>query len=362
MEYSLGKAGSLSTPLSFTSTQRTRMIEGARDEDIPVDRTLNHGYNPLLCLLTPNPPAWLDVPVRGTPARDEALTRWNSMVTQFVNGQFDGGDDVGAWHFLGRVSHLLQDMSSPLHAVAQPHNPCMFEDFWKHADSILRSDLSSIGGPLLSSSSLPSEGLAMLDSFSQQRLQYRYNNSSPYKYSDDVRGWIDVLAWITYFRSTFWGEIFFGESGSSGRATFSQTTSTSFSDESVTSKPNTLNIMFNNNVWWIAGWDDNYYSIADRLGYIFIFMSWTDIDDWSSCGRNWMNGQQDSSIRIPTSWSRNDEDRRGVRITGRFWFDTREIGKSTSGNYNRRCYPHKYPNGDSMSDERYCQELCMKNL
>ena len=81
-------------------------------------------------------------------------------------------------------------------------------------------------------------------------------------------------------------------------------------------------------------------------------MSWSDIDDWAACGPSsshggWAYGQQDSSTRVGGS----DDDSRGVRITGRFWFDTRELGKSTSGSYNRYCYPNYYPNGNSMTDQ-----------
>jgi hypothetical protein len=109
--------------------------------------------------------------------------------------------------------------------------------------------------------------------------------------------------------------------------------------------------MFDGHVQWVAGFTDNYYEVTDRSGHIFRFMSWTDIDDWAPCGPSsshggWAYGQQDSSIRVGGS----DDDDRGVKLTGRFWFDTRELGKDTSGSYNRDCYPNYYPDGTSMTD------------
>ena len=332
MEYAWSKAGSLETQLSFTATQQTRMRQGAVDEDID-PRWMGHAYNPLTGL------GFLG----GTTARDTSLTRWNSMSSAFSDGRFSGGDEDGAWHYLGRVSHLLQDMSSPLHALAWPHPPqsfaCQFEVFWGQNDSLLRSILSSIGGPLHSSDALPPEATGKLDAFTLERSQYRYNNSCPSKATDDVRGGLEVLAWTTYFRGTYWGEVTFGTSGSSGWATSSQTTGTTFTDGYVGAQANTLHTMFNGNVRWIAGWTDNYYEITDRVGHVFRWMSWSDYDDWSSCGKWWGEGYEESSKRIGGS-----DDDRGVRIAGRFWFDT------VSGNLGSGCYPNRYPNGDSMTD------------
>ena len=343
MDYAASKAGELATPLTFTGTQGSLLRQGAADEDNPITRSLDHAFNPLT-----------DGKFFGASmtARSAALERWNSMTAAFVSGNFNGGDDSGAWHFLGRTSHLLQDMTSPMHAFALWHTGitepvCQFETYWGKAenDTALRSMLASIGGPL-HSSVLDAKASEKLDTFTSQRLTYRFNNSCPNKSSDDVRGWLEVLAWTTYFRASFWGEVSFGSSGSSGAATTASTTSTTFSDATVGGKPNVLHTMFSGHAQWIAGFTDNYYEITDRNGSVFRWMSWTDIDDWSSCGRFWPDGQQDSSTRPAGS----DDDSRGARITGRFWFDTRELGKDSSGIYNRYCYPNCYPDGSAMTD------------
>ena len=353
MDYAATNAGSLSPPLPFTSMQSTRMREGAAEEDtggtIPYLRTLNHAYSPL------NDGAFGG----GTTARNEANTRWSSMVSAFVSGNLDGGDGAGAWHYLGRTSHLLQDMTSPMHVFAQGHmgiygfsEACRFEGYWEINDSSLRSILSSIGGPM-HSSTWDSRASEKLDTFTgSTRLTYRFNNSCPNRSNDDVRGWMEVLAWITYFRATFWGEVTMGSSTGNGAATTSSTTSTTFSDGTVSSQLNVLHTMFNGNVRWINAFlGDDYYEITDRNGYVFRFMSQSDIDDWAACGQapshgGWAYGEQDSSIRVGGS----DDDSDGVRVTGRFWFDTRELGKDTSGDYNRYCYPNYYPDGTSMTD------------
>ncbi len=341
MDYVAAKAGELATPLTFSSTQSTRLREGASDEDNPVTRSLNHAFNPLT-----------DGKFFGASqtARDAALERWNSMTAAFASGNLDGGDDAGAWHFLGRTSHLLQDMTSPLHAFALWHSGvtepvCQYEEYWGDNSASLSSILSAIGGPLLSST-LDAKAGEKFDAFTSQRLTYRFNNSCPNKNSDDVRGYLEVPAWITYLRATFWGEVAFGSSGSSGAATTASTTATTFSDGAVGSQSNVLHKMFNGHVQWIAGFLDNYYEITDRNGYVFRWMSWTDIDDWSSCGNFWGSGSQDGSTRPVGS----DDDDRGARITGRFWFDVRELGKDTSGSYNRYCYPNYYPDGTAMTD------------
>jgi len=345
MDSAGSKAGGLPTPLAFTSQQSTLLRQGAYDEDFGT-RSFNHGYNPLVDA---------GFPVATMTARTAAADRWSSMADAFVSGNLDGGDGSGAWHFLGRASHLLQDMTAPMHVFGVDHagllgDPyalpaCRFENFWQNSDLALRSILASIGSPL-DSSTLDAKASERLDAFTLQRLYYRFSNSCPNRNSDDVRGWLEVVAWISYFRASYWGEVMLGNSGSSGAATTASTTSTTFSDGTVSPKPNVLHTMFNGHVQWIAGFTDNYYEITDRNGFTFRWMSWSDIDDWSACGRSWGNGQQDSSLRA----SGSEDDSRGARITGRFWFDTRELGKSSSGSLNRYCFPNYYPDGTPMTD------------
>jgi len=356
-DYAAQKAASLATPVNFTTSQRALLQQGASDEDnlTPLPRPRDHGFNPI------TDSGFVGNGWFGTTARNAIVDRWNSMTSAFVNGNFDGGDNAGAWHFLGRASHLMQDMTSPLHSMAVWHdgiiNPvCQFEGYWGNNDASLRTALSNVGGPL-HSSTLDAKATERLDSFTTTRLQDRFNNSSPNKSSDDPRGWVETMVWATYFRATFWGQVTMGDSvflqNVNGPATSATTTSTTFSDGTVSSQMNVLESMFGNgNVRWINNYiGDDYYEITDRLGNVFRFMSFTDIDDWAACGEapshdGWAYGQRDASIRANGS----DDDSDNVRVTGRFWFDLRELGKSTSGTVNRYCYPRFYPNGDSMTE------------
>ncbi len=341
MDFAATNAGLLPTPLVFTSTQSTRMREGALDEDNGT-RSLNHAFNPMTDGAFP----------LGTTARDTALVRWNSVASAFAAGSFDGGDAVGAWHFLGRASHFLQDMASPLHSFAVQHAvpSCQFEGYWGAHDPELRTILPGLGGPL-HSSTLPPEATAFLDGFTAGRLQDRFNTSCPHKNDDDIRGWIETQVWATYFRATFWGEVIMGSSWGDGQAAGPMTTTTTFADGTVGPQANTLNVMFNGNVRWINNFiGDDYYELTDRAGNVFRYMSITDIDDWGACGRTlaggWAPGVKDSSILVGGS----DDDDDGVRVTGRFWFDLRELGRSTSGSFNRYCYPNKLPDGTPTTD------------
>ena len=354
MDYSVSKAGELPVPLTFDSAQTTRMREGSGDEDNGV-RSLDHAWNPLSGRIFP----------LGISARDAAADRWNRMANAFLAGDFNGGDDAGAWHYLGRASHLVQDMTSPLHVFAIQHlNPtCQFEVYWDNNIPSLHSFLTDIGGPL-HSNTLDAKSTEKLDDFSAQRLRYRFDHSCPNKNNDDIRGWAEVVTWTTYFRATFWGEMKMGADGSSGVATSPLTTGTTFEDGFVAPETNSLHTMFPNNVFWINNWliGDDYFEIADRNSNIFRWMSWSDVDDFSSCGSpdvsddGWSTGYLDSSILI----GGKDNDDNNVRSTGRFFFDLRELGRSDNGTFNRFCYPKHYPNGDAMTEhlhDYFCAQL-----
>jgi hypothetical protein len=348
VEYAATKAGLLEDPLYFTSLQINLLHQGASNEDVPDSRCLAHAWNPLT-----------DVTFRfgDATARDAAGDRWNHMAAAFAAANFYGGDDSGAWHFLGRASHLLQDMSSPLHVFALWHagiplgvNPtCQFEAYWEANDTALRGILDSTTGGPLHSSVLPPEAGEKMDAFSWERLGYHFTNSCPHKDSDDVRGWLEVLGWASYLRSTFWGEIYY-EKQEDGPATTPYTTAANFTDGSVDSKPNTLHTMFNGKVRRIYDWweNDDYFEITDRLNHVFYFKKYFyNIDDWGACGQiqAGCDGLQEGSRIFGPAGS--DYDDVGARTIGRFWFDLRELGKDSSNPY---CYPPYHPDGTPMTE------------
>ncbi len=146
------KAAGLAAPPVLTGIQQIRLEEGAVDEDKHValetiERSKAHFYNPLTG--------------EGLPLCDTSLHRaytiWNELMTPFFEqGYLEAQESEippqwgGAWQQLGRVSHLLQDMSSPLHVLGIAHPfTCEFENYWGGADQALRDIIDRSGeGPL----------------------------------------------------------------------------------------------------------------------------------------------------------------------------------------------------------------------
>jgi hypothetical protein len=341
------RAGTSPISLSFTSTQRSRMLEGSRDEDNfdgVLPRFRNHFYRPL------DNTGLVFVGYEYDTARDVSTTRWNSMSSAFQNGQYTGGDGVGAWHYLGRISHLLQDMTAPLHVLNISHKDgCNYEEWYK-----TRTIPSDTGSPLFSDSPLPSEATHRLDPFTVNRLQYWYNSNAsssggpigcPNKGNNDVRGYLEVLAWITYMRTTIWGEVTFGQSGNGPEsATSSHTRGTQFSDGYIGPQENALHNMFPNRVVWHRHWSlgtfDDRFEIEDRKGEVYYWKSWRNTaDTWFPA--DWGTDRMDGSKLIGSS-----DNARGARTIGRFWFDTRTIEGNINGD---QVYPWAFPSGARMT-------------
>jgi len=85
-----------------------RMVEGAYDED-RLGRWFDHFYNPVngrgLSELT------------SMTARQQAKIYW----TEEVLPAYKRGEASDAWYYLGRIAHLVQDMTVPAHVLLDPH-------------------------------------------------------------------------------------------------------------------------------------------------------------------------------------------------------------------------------------------------
>lgn len=84
--------------------------QGSADEDAGT-RPLGHFYNPV----TGRAPSF---GTRG-PATDNAEAAWREALSRYCAGEFMGIN--GAFHSLGRVLHLMQDMTSPAHVHDDAH-------------------------------------------------------------------------------------------------------------------------------------------------------------------------------------------------------------------------------------------------
>lgn len=360
--------GNLGDGVSGWGMAWQRLHEGAAQEDESflsvsgeIVRQREHAYNP-----TTNK-GFNVVGIQFGTARDRALSIWNdSLLGAYSTGDLyseevgASGKIGGAWQLLGRISHLLQDMTAPLHGLAIQHvyPSCKFENAWKTSGqkliTLLDPTLSDSIGILYSESELPEEALTGLDDFSRTRLAYWLNSNAentngpvgcPNRFKDDVRGYIEVLAWISYFRTTVWGEVWFNKdessSGSTGNATSSGLLEDAvFSDITVPAgTPNGLHAMFAGKVKWRDTWNDNYFTLECANGNILYWMKTFNIDDWGAC--DWVSNRCEGY-----KLDRRDHDDQDARTVGRFWLDTREIDPG-------QALLERHPDGTDLGKDMY---------
>lgn len=311
----------------LSSIYQSEIYDGSRDEDSSASRNCNHGYNPI----TGSTGGIFKTLYAGKPTKEYAIGMWENMEYAFGSGNLTGGDNIGAYHYLGRCCHLLQDMTTYPHIHPQDISgvPPEHQNFESSEYSqFVNFDFPNTDTPLLPTDSLTgvSKSTEKLDSWSSTRL------CSKTFTSNDIASFIEQVARITYFRSTFWGEVEFVTDtwGShSGEASPELTTTTVFSDGIVTEKPNTLSTLFGSeNVRYRNTWEDDYFEITDAHGQSFTWKNTFD-DEWFPCSGRTQDGHVSSGGDV------TDE---GVRTTGRFHFTTAyEVN------------PINYPNGTSFS-------------
>ncbi len=375
-DYAMAKAkadglpmeGDLADPLEQRGLAWQRLHEGAEQEDQifatvsgEVIRQREHAYNPM------TNKGFNVLGIQFGTARDRALSIWNdSLVNAFAMGDLyteeigSSGQLGGGWQLLGRVSHLLEDLTAPLHGLAIQHvyPGCKFEDTWKTSGLVLNGILDAALGEqqdiLYSDSALPAEALIGLDEFSRTRLEYWLNSAAenaggpigcPYRTGDDVRGYLEVLSWISYFRTTVWGEVWFNKdeasSDSQGNATSAGILEEAvFADVTVPAgTPNALHAMFEGKVKWRDAWNDNYFTLECANGNVLYWMKVFNTDEWGAC--DWSDNRCEGSKVYG-----GDHDDQDARTVGRFWFDTREIGPG-------QAVFQRYPDGSTLGKDMY---------
>jgi len=336
-------------------------------------RTQHHGYNPITGVTGGVFTCEVDAAcTSGSPttARARARVLWNAMDAAFQAGNFDGGDGVGAYHYLGRVLHMLQDMTSFVHvhpgaesgtcAAAVTLEPSIealehkdFEDEEENhvedptsklycADWDCSSWLSPLG-PVYPTDPLPAVATEKLDDFSRERLE-----SASFT-SDEVEDFVDAVARVTYFRGTFWGQVTFGQhsgTSASGPATSGMTDEVDFDDGThVLSHPNTLQTMFGaGSVSWhynLIG--DDYYEIVDKANHTHRWSETLGVDEeWFPCNGDTPDGHVLKGGSDPMA--------EGVRTIGRFFFANAYDGPNSTSD---PVVPRYYPDGSAFG---------MKNL
>ncbi len=244
------------------SSNRDEIREGSiHEDDIP--RWLAHGYDPV------SGKGWslelLEL-LESDTALSKAVTLWNEAVSAYRQGKYTGTG--GAFHLLGRVAHLLQDMTSPSHTHSDIHLPRVlpfsegddFENWGKtHFNQI--SGLSPI---------VPGDG--------------------------SVETFIKNLAIFTYYK-TAWDGV---------------------TEEKTGAQPDsTLKSMFPSLYWNDGGWLGDSYWRIDNIGD---FENWAS-NSWWACDSNYTeddngtggvrrlkgffyveNGGGDDGLLTPNTW------------------------------------------------------------
>jgi hypothetical protein len=340
---------------------KMELINGAKDEDNETDmwgdddkwhqvtRSSLHGYNPLTAttggVFNYRRPDFGDpkidwpseVPHRTAKQRVRDLWQdgvrdraaYSNMQTAFVNNDLYGGDGHGGYHYLGRVSHMLQDMTSSPHILWQNvfGSHCNYEDFWakKWQDWWTNFGSSATREALKPTNGLPSRAILWLDPYSKERITYHWNQVK----ADTPNDFMDTMAWIAYFRVSIWGEIKDDEI----EAAPATTTPTN----GVGTQSNSLRTMFgpgNIRYTWFSLIGYQYWTIYDRLGYPHYFEVEALIDDWWPAEGDFPDGHYESGDKS--------------QYTGRFYFS--RPGEVTTGlGYGWGTWPRYYPDGSAAT-------------
>ena len=154
------------------------------------------------------------------------------------------GDVEAGIEFAGRLLHLVQDMTSPLHVfcVSHPFNTCLFEDYWRTNQRDVQTVLEGCELVAGKPGAMPPGIAERLDPFSAGRLEARLAGVT-----DGLAGHFEALAWLTYFTASHWGELRFADAASAP-ATLPGT----FHDGNAGELPNVLHAMIRASVRSVA--------------------------------------------------------------------------------------------------------------
>lgn len=235
-------------------------------------------------------------------------------------------DTESSLDLAGRVLHLIEDMSSPLHifGVSHPFNTCLFEAYWRdnhgEVEAVLHGREIIPAHPAI----VPAGCRAILDPFSAARLQKRLE-AMP----DTMPGRLEALAWATYFTASHWGEIRFDDT-----AVEAHTLPGTFREKHVEMQDNSLHAMFNGRVRYHTSWWGDYFEIEDRLGNTFSWNKCFLVDGFRPCS-NPVGGPSCEGVLRSLA---EVEGKEVLRITGRFYFTQRGFRVP-------HCHPVQLPNG-----------------
>ncbi|MCK5863402.1 MAG: HEAT repeat domain-containing protein [Candidatus Hydrogenedentes bacterium] len=268
----------------------------------------------------------------GGSARLYALELLEELDTFYAATTLSYTELYDAWYLAGRIFHLLQDMTSPLHIFSEWHilNACHFELYWYPlSEEVFRLvdlwDIQPTNPP-----HLPAAATALLDTHTRSTLEQRIENLP-----NTLISHMDAQSWSTYYRASFWGELRYDE-----EAVVQQSSATTFDDGEIKAHPNILGLIFDGNIRYHPSWWGDYFEITDRLGNTFSWNRMRVLNAWRPCPNPFRQHLSDGHISLPVTL---DNEKKTIRITGRFFF----THKGTNTPY---CYPFTYPDGTIMSE------------
>jgi len=193
-------------------------------------KPLNHAYNPL----TGKGFLWKDG--YGGSAKNyvsKLLDELDSLCSKTILSE---DDMITAWQRAGSVFHVLQDMTSPLHVFSVWHvlNGCHYEFYWLPLSEQALQIINASNAQPISLPTVPEYATNYLDTHTKNALEQRIANLP-----NSLEAYQDALAWCTYYRASFWGEIRYDEN-----APEAQTHPVEFEDGSVGMLANILANMF----------------------------------------------------------------------------------------------------------------------
>jgi hypothetical protein len=348
----------------FQPSDKTRIKEGSVDEDKKSGkgdrwtRYRDHHYNPL----TGEPGNW---EWTGTvTAVEAAIDRWTLMTTAFSHSDRRHSGDIsdgvqGSMHAIGRVLHLLQDMAAPPHVHPKDGHGWLnkegpggssggyysdFEEVWSPGSTEYQVDVwssdTSWNHPLEEESLEPLTpknapyGMpnSRLDAASLNDLRSKLF-SIPEDERDQIQGYMEAMAWINYFHSSFYGQIIKDQQDPAPNIT---------SDN----KENILSKMFPDRIEYVSGENSEYWSI-DGVGYFGKDDQYFP-QDWWPCPGDYPEGHAEQT--------------NGIK--GRFYIYLHYYAKSFTGGWDTPATPPDYwpdttPNDNNKSLAQYYGEVLL---
>jgi len=291
-----------------------RLTEAIVTEDAGV-KPLRHANNPLTGR------GFFGYGTSGGPSSTYMKELLGELDATIASGDVEAGIDLA-----GRVLHLIQDMTSPLHVfcVSHPFNTCLFEDYWRTNQQEVQTLLGQ-HEIVAAMPGVPPPGITeRMDAFSAGRLEERLAGVQ-----EGLTSHFEALAWLTYFTASHWGELHYTDEASTP-----VTLAAAFNDGNAAELPNVLHTMFDGKIRYHASWWRDYFEIEDRLGNTYSWNKCFLLDGFRPC----------SNAASGTSLEGHVRDRALIpggeilRVTGRFYFTQRGFRVP-------HCHPVRFADG-----------------